>query len=126
MAFLRITHQNWWIMQIQSELSNQTILEELGRRIARTRLNQNLKQDQLAKEAGVGVNTIYRIEQGHSTQLSNLIGVLRALGLTGNFDVLIPELPPSPIAQAKQKKEQRKRASQPTDEKSTFGWRWND
>lgn len=113
-------------MQIQSELSNQAILEELGRRIARTRLNKNLKQDQLANEAGVGVNTIYRIEQGHSTQLSNLIRVLRALGLTGNFDVLIPELPPSPIAQAKQKKEERKRASKPTDEKSTFGWRWDD
>lgn len=119
--------QNWWIMRIESVLSDRAIVEELGQRLARYRLNQNLTQQELADEAGTGVNTVYRLEQGQSTQLSNVIRILRALGLVSNFDALVPEPPASPVEQAKLRKQERKRASQRTQEDSpSVEWKWND
>ena len=102
-------------------------LTELGRRLAYHRLNQNLTQQDLAREAGVGVNTVYRVEQGHSIQLSNLIRLMRVLGLADNFNQLVPVLPLSPIQQAKLGKEQRQRASVPKEKvKRPDGWKWGD
>jgi len=127
MAKASITLQKWWIMRIEVPLSDTAILEELGKRLLRHRLNQNLTQQDLADEAGTGVNTVYRLEQGQSTQLSNLIRILRALGLVSNFDALVPESPPSPIDQAKLKKDERKRASQRREEDgSSTSWKWKD
>ncbi len=114
-------------MQLDRSFSDEAILEELGGRISRHRLKQNLTQKELADEAGIGVNTVYRLEQGHSTQLSNLIRILRILRLVTNFDLLVPESPPSPIEQAKMKKKERKRA---TTQKELFTpsmtWNWED
>ena len=56
-------------------------LAELGRRLARQRLDRNLSQDDLAREAGVSKRTLHRMEHGHSAQMTNWIRVLRALGL---------------------------------------------
>lgn len=106
------------------EESDQSILDELGKRLSLYRLNRNLTQEELAKEAGLGINTIYRAEQGHSTQLSNLIRLLRVLGLISNLDALVPDLPPSPIAQAKLKKQERRRASHRRSEVKTVRWQW--
>jgi transcriptional regulator with XRE-family HTH domain len=114
-------------MRIEARLSDKAIIEELGKRLLRHRLNQNLTQQELADEAGAGVNTVYRLEQGHSTQLSNLIRILRSLGLAGNLDALVPESPPSPIEQAKLKKDERKRASQRREEIGPSAiWKWDD
>jgi transcriptional regulator with XRE-family HTH domain len=114
-------------MRIEGSISETAILEELGERLLRHRLNQNLTQKELADEAGTGVNTVYRLEQGQSTQLSNLIRILRALGLVSNLDVLVPESPPSPIEQAKLNKKQRKRAShRRKDESPSINWKWDD
>ena len=114
-------------MRIKGPLSDAAILAELGKRLLRHRLNQNLTQQELADEAGTGVNTIYRLEQGQSIQLSNLIRILRALRLINNFDALVPESPPSPIEQAKFKKEERKRASQRREDNGPSAiWKWDD
>jgi len=114
-------------MRIEGQLSDTAILAELGKRLLRHRLNQNLTQQELADEAGTGVNTVYRLEQGQSTQLSNLIRILRALGLVSNIDAVVPESPSSPIEQAKRQKEERKRASQRKDEDSpSKSWKWDD
>lgn len=117
-------------MKISSQNTDDAILKELGERLARSRLNRNLTQAQLANEAGVSKRTVERIEAGHSTQLSNLIRVSRALGLLANFNFLIPEPIPSPIEQLKLRGRVRERASAssrttligfPSDE-----WTWGD
>ena len=51
-------------MIIQTEHTDSRILAELGERLARYRLNRNLTQDQLAREAGVSKRTIVRLEDG--------------------------------------------------------------
>jgi transcriptional regulator with XRE-family HTH domain len=114
-------------MKIQSESSHLAILEELGSRLARHRLNLNLSQEQIAEKAGLGVNTISRIEQGKSTQLSNFIRVLRALELVENLELLVPRPPQSPIELAKVLKEQRLRASSRRDKvERSHIWKWDD
>lgn len=105
--------------------SDDAMLEELGRRIARYRLNQNKTQDALAQESGVSKQTIHRIEKGHSTQTLSLIRVFRALGLLENFETLIPEPAISPLQQVKMHGKTRQRASSQADssERKT-PWSW--
>lgn len=107
------------------------ILKELGERLARHRLNKNLTQEELARQAGVGSATLKRIEHGSaSTQLINFINVLRVLGLDQNLELLVPDVPPSPIQLANiQKRNVRQRArpkqksAQTTDSPT---WTWSD
>lgn len=112
-------------------LPGSNILELLGERVARHRLNKNLTQEELAKLAGIGSATLKRIEHGSaSTQLSNLINVLRVLGLDQNLDLLIPDIPPSPVQLAKStRKNLRQRArkkQKPSVEEDSPTWTWSD
>ena len=114
-------------MEFDETSSDRAILEALGARIARCRLNRNLTQEAFAELAGVSRPTVARLESGHSTTLSNLIRVLRALDLVKNLDRLIPEPPISPIQQLKAQKQQRVRASRASAvaEKGA-PWKWGD
>jgi len=114
-------------------LTDTAVLASLGGRIAETRLERDLTQAELAKEAGVSKRTLVRLEGGESTQLTNLIRVLRALGLTGNLDALFPPPAPSPLKQLQSEEKRRKRASgrsstsgpASTDE-AVKKWTWSD
>ena len=88
-----------------------TILAELGARLSRQRLDRNLSQDDLAREAGVSKRTLHRLEHGHSAQLANWIRVLRALDLLDNLDTFLPAPAPSPMQQLKLQGRLRRRAS---------------
>ncbi len=107
--------------------SDGAILKELGDRLSRYRLNRNLTQDLLAKEAGVSKRTLIRIEGGQSVSIDNLIRVLRAQNLLGNLDALVPAPPASPIQQAKLHGKRRQRASTPSSKPSDpEPWSWGD
>lgn len=97
--------------------SDEAVLVEFGKRIAGYRLNNNWTQAELANRAGVSKSTVEHIEKGQSTQLLNMVKILRALGLLNQFISIVPELGPSPmelLMQSKnQQKNKRKRASKP-------------
>ncbi len=112
-------------MKIQDKLSDAAVLEELGQRIARYRLNRNMTQGALATESGVSTPTVQRLENGHSTQASNLIRILRTLQLLENLDALIPEPVISPLQQARLQGKTRQRASTTRKRKpSATPWTW--
>jgi transcriptional regulator with XRE-family HTH domain len=115
-------------MQIQSDLTDQTILHELGERLASTRIQLNLTQADLAEQAGVAKRTIERLESGQAaTQLSGFLRVCRVLGLLERLDTFIPEPAPSPIAQLKHKSRQRQRASgKKAAPRQTRKWSWGE
>ncbi len=114
-------------MKFRQDSSDDAALKELGSRIARYRLNSNLTQDALAKEAGVSKRTVHRLEHGHSIQASNLIRILRALRLLENLEALIPEPTISPIQQLKMHGKKRKRASSSSDKpEQKTPWSWGD
>ena len=55
--------------------------EEIGKVVRQARVEQGLRQDQLAAAAGVGIRFIVELEQGKSTvRLSKVLTVLNALG----------------------------------------------
>jgi transcriptional regulator with XRE-family HTH domain len=111
---------------MKNNFSNDALLKELGNRLQRYRLNRNMTQVALAKEAGVSERTIIRIEQGHSTQLSNFIRLLRSLGLLENMDALVPKPAISPIQQMKLQSKNRKRASSSKLDNTDRVWSWGD
>ena len=114
-------------MRLTNDNSDDAILNEIGNRITRYRLNQNKTQAALALEAGVSNRTMTRVEQGQSVQASNLIRILRALQLIENLDALIPEPVVSPIQQLKMQGKQRKRASSKSVKSDKQGtWSWGD
>jgi transcriptional regulator with XRE-family HTH domain len=109
------------------QLTDAAAMAELGERLARTRLEQNLSQQQIASAAGVSKRTVERIEAGAPVQLAGFIRVLRALGLLERLEALVPEPLPSPIEQAKLHGRRRRRAAPRAERPSQSGpWRWGD
>jgi len=111
---------------ISNEMSDKAILNELGLRISRYRLNKNMTQNALAIEAGVSRPTIQRAERGESVQVSKLIRILRALNLIGNIESLVPEFAVSPLQQLKMKGKMRRRASSSHNDEKGVDWSWGD
>ena len=108
------------------QMTDATIVKQMGDYLKHTRLGLNRTQAQLAKDSGLNRWTISKIENGESINLTSLIQLLRALDtlhVLDNFKV-IDEI--SPLAYAKLKKEQRVRArtkgNKTTNKESDLGW----
>lgn len=114
-------------MIIDALMSDDAVLQAIGKRLARRRLELELTQAQLAEQAGVGKRTVERIEAGESAQTATLIRIFRILGLLENFASFIPESGPRPLDLLKLKGKERHRASskkqQDHDDKP---WSWGD
>ena len=115
-------------MRITNDLSDRTLMEELGSRIARSRLDRNMTRVQLAHEAGVSAKTVFRVEGGGSVQFSLVVRILRALRFLENFELLVPEPPVvGPIEQMDLVRKRRRRASgKPPMRKKQHPWKWGD
>ena len=69
-------------------------LKKMGALVRKARLQQNLSGAELAKRAGVGVNTIWNIENGNaSVSLKNVLSVLDALNCA---DLVLKPAPSDP------------------------------
>lgn len=99
-------------MRIDRLITDATALAELGRRLAKHRLERNWTQAELAREAGVGQATVQRAGRGDSVQMTSMIRLLRALELLDNLDAAIPESIELPIARLeREQRRSRRRAS---------------
>lgn len=99
-------------MKIESQATDERILQELGGRLTAARLGRDLTQAALAEQAGVSKRTVERLESGAGgTQLSAFVRVCRALGLVERFEKFIPDAAASPIEQLKRQGRKRRRAS---------------
>ncbi len=113
-------------MRISPTTADDTVLEELGRRLQRHRLDQNVTQARLAREAGVSTPTLQRLEAGSSVQLVSLLRVLRALGLLDRVEALVPEPGVRPMELLVRDGRRRKRASSEGDAEPDQPWSWED
>jgi transcriptional regulator with XRE-family HTH domain len=108
-------------------MTDDAVLEELGRRLERRRLDLQLTQAKLAEEAGVSKRTVERIEAGAAAQTLSLIRILRVLDILQGLDQLIPETGPRPMDLLKLKGKERKRASSSSAaNQSDEVWSWGD
>ena len=114
-------------MNISNILTDDAILAETGKRIARYRLDHQLTQADVAEQAGVSKRTIERIEAGASAQMSSFIRILRVLDLLQGLNRLIPEPGPKPMDLLKLHGKVRQRASSNRrSNQSSEKWSWGD
>jgi transcriptional regulator with XRE-family HTH domain len=113
-------------MTITNLTSDRMVLDELGRRLARSRLDRDITQAQLAAEAGISKTTLERIERGDDVRLNSFLRTLRALGQLDELNRLVPEPLPSPIERVELHGRQRRRAGGRRKPSSETTWRWGD
>jgi transcriptional regulator with XRE-family HTH domain len=123
-------------MYLNELTTDGAVLDELGRRLARHRIERNWTQAELAAAAGVGQATVQRAERGESVQMTSMIKLLRTLELLGGLDLAIPESIDLPIAQLEREQRKiRRRASgrsrgrgraRPSAESAERPWKWGD
>jgi transcriptional regulator with XRE-family HTH domain len=120
-------------MKLRTELTDAAVLQELGTRLERRRIDASLTQAELAEQAGISKRTLERIEAGRSTDSIMLIRTLRALQLFDGLESLIADLPQSPIALLKRRGHERKRVGRPrkasehsADRTSPRPWKWRE
>lgn len=124
-----LRHQRRYPLRIENSHSDDTILAELGRRIARQRLERNISQCELATRAGVARITVARVEAGQATNIVSFLRILRELQLLESLGRLLPEPGPSPIQLLALERQRRRRASgtrQRAPEPPPGPWAWGD
>lgn len=79
-------------------LATPDVIRNLGLRFRDYRLRLRITRKEIAETASIGLTTIYKFESGNMTDISfsTLLRLLKAIGLGGNWDALLPELPESP------------------------------
>lgn len=114
-------------MKMSSLLTDDAILAELGRRLARRRVELQLTQAEAADRAGLGKRTLERIEAGESTQLASLLRLLRVLELLPQLDQAIPAVTPGPMELLRRHGKVRRRASGRRGAKAAGRpWSWDE
>jgi len=96
----------------------------LCKQLENIRLARNLTQAQLAKESGVSIGTIRRLEVGEGVSLNTFIRVLIALGLEQNLKILLPDTSIRPIERVRPGKKERKRARPDHQNNKKATWTW--
>ena len=103
------------------------MLREIGADLQRQRLARNLSQAGLGAEAGVSRDTVRRLEAGEAVSTLTLVRVLRALGIEGGLNGLVPGSGPGPLEQLEKGPAGRRRARNPAGRQQPKSeWRWAD
>ncbi|MFT7381783.1 MAG: transcriptional regulator with XRE-family HTH domain [Roseivirga sp.] len=114
------TGNNWFAM------TDKAILNKIGSFLKQLRLAQNKTQSQIATDAGLNRWTVSQAEKGESITLASLIQLLRALDALYALGQFNFEDEISPLAYAKLKKDERKRArpksSNELNDNGDLGW----
>jgi transcriptional regulator with XRE-family HTH domain len=113
-------------MEILDTQTDEAILGEIGQRITRRRLAQQMTQAELAEQAGVGKRTLERVEAGLTAQSSTLIRIFRVLGLLPRLDQMLAEPAIRPLEAAVRKGKARQRASGRTKSQQDKPWSWEE
>lgn len=79
-------------------LTTPEIIHNLGQRFRDYRLRLQMTRKEVSEAAAIGMTTLYKFESGNMTDISfgTLMRLLRVIGLSENWNALLPELPESP------------------------------
>ena len=99
---------------------------DIGLRLAKLRLARNITQDSLAKEAGISVRTLRRLEAGNPSSLDTFLRIAVALGLADEVAGAIPANQIRPIDRMQFRGRERRRARAAGREAPTKPWVWGE
>ncbi len=98
----------------------------LGRRLAKIRLARNITQESLAREAGLGLRTLRRLEAGGPATLDSFLRIVIALDLKDSLLHAFPVQEISPILRMDSGRSERKRARPAKAEAPVEPWTWKE
>lgn len=98
----------------------------LCKQLKNIRLTRNFTQAQLAKESGVAIGTVRRLEGGHGVSLNTLIRIMMALDIQQNLETLLPDPSIRPIERVNTGGSERKRARPVQTDTGNSTWVWGD
>ena len=99
---------------------------EIGYRLAQLRLSRNITQSMLAKEAGIGLRTLRRLEAGGPATLDTFLRVALALDLGDTILAVLPAAQIRPIERVSRAGFQRLRARPRPELDRGPAWKWGD
>lgn len=99
---------------------------EIGYRLAQLRLSRNITQSMLAKEAGIGLRTLRRLEAGEPATLDTFLRVAIALDLGDAILAALPAAQIRPIERVSRVGTQRRRARPRPPKDRNPAWKWGD
>lgn len=104
------------------------MMVDFGRRLEAYRIARQLKQAELAQQAGISRVTLGKLEAGSGGTLDSLLRVLRALGLEDRLLQLFPDPGPSPLDPMAGSGKRRQRVRHPADNAAAADtpWQWGD
>ena len=106
--------------------TSRQIETEIGSRLARLRLSRNVTQSMLARDAGIGVRTLRRLEAGQPSTLDSFLRVALALGLGDAILGALPTREIRPIERVSRRGSERRRARPQAKEERSRTWTWGD
>ena len=109
-----------------SAASSAQIEAALCRRLEGIRLSRNMTQAQLAKEAGVSLRTVGRLEKGQGVSLDTFIRILMALGLQQSLASWLPDPAIRPMERIGAIGRERRRARPRSTDDRGNPWAWRD
>ena len=77
------------IIMIDYFMTNEALLQYVGKQMRQMRINARLSQQQLAERAGVSRSTITQVENGKGMKMESVIAILRVLNkleILNNFE----------------------------------------
>ncbi len=102
------------------------IQAEIGVRLARLRLSRNVTQVMLARDAGIGVRTLRRLEAGEPSTLDTFLRVAQALDLGDAVLGAMPKDEIRPIERVSRIRAERQRARPKPEEGRQTAWTWGE
>ena len=106
--------------------TSRQMVTEIGSRLARLRLSRNVTQSMLAKDAGIGLRTLGRLEAGEPSTLDTFLRVALALDLGDAILGAIPTGQIRPIERVSRTGSERRRARPRSREDRDPTWTWDD
>ena len=103
-----------------------SLCAELGARLAKIRLSRNVTQEALAREAGIGLRTLRRLEAGGSCTLDSFLRIVIILGLADHLLSTIPAQDIRPIERIGARRSERKRARPARHQAPQKPWAWGE
>lgn len=103
-----------------------TLQAEVGNRLANLRLARNITQQMLAREAGIGLRTLRRLEAGEPTSFDTFLRVAIALDLGDDLLTAVPSYDIRPIERVENRGRERRRARPKAQGQQDGPWTWGD